>query len=86
MVAKHVRGRRRQPATGEPTPSELAAIEAEGRLIAAELAVVDAEAAIAAAGTAVTELERRRLRRANRRVLSVAALMTSGARLGGEAA
>ena len=70
----------------EPSAADLATIEAEWPLIAAELAVVDAEAAIAAAGDVVTELERRRLRRANRRVLSAAALLASGVRLGGEAA
>jgi hypothetical protein len=70
----------------EPSAAELAAIDAEWPLIAAELAVVAAEAEIAAAGAAVTDLARRRLRRANRRVLSAAAMLASGAQLGGEAA
>jgi hypothetical protein len=86
MATKRISALRSQTDLGEPSPSELMAIDAEWPLIAAELSVVDAEAAIAAAGSAVTDLERRRLRRANRRVLAVAALLASGARVGGEAA
>ncbi|MDQ1295507.1 MAG: hypothetical protein QG608_3392 [Actinomycetota bacterium] len=57
----------------EPTPADLDRIENEWPLIAAELAVVDAEIAIAVAGEHVCELDRARLRRAQRQVLQVAA-------------
>ena len=70
----------------EPSAAELTAIEREWPLIAAELAVVDAEVAIAAAGDAVTKLDWRRLRHANRQVLSTAAALSADRRLGGEAA
>ena len=53
----------------EPTAANLAAIEAEWPLIEAELAVVDAEARLLAAGRP-SPLDWRRLRRAQRRVLS----------------
>jgi hypothetical protein len=49
---------------GEPTPSELRAIEAEWPVIAAELAVLDAEIAALQNGPEFCELDRRRLRRA----------------------
>lgn len=52
----------------EPTPAELAAIDAEWPVIAAEIAVVDAEIAAAYAGDSPSELDRRRLRRAQARL------------------
>jgi hypothetical protein len=52
----------------EPTPAELAAIDAEWPVIAAEIAVVDAEIAAARAGDRPSELDRRRLRRAQARL------------------
>jgi hypothetical protein len=59
---------------GEPTPADLAAIEAEGPLLAAELDVVDAYAAIAAYGPSA--LASRRLAVAERRLAEVAAGFT----------
>lgn len=62
----------------EPSPTALAAIEAEWPLIAAELDVVDAECAMARQAR-VSELDRRRLRRARERVVrEVAALAARG--------
>ena len=60
----------------EPTPADLAAIEAEWPLIAAELDVVDAQVSVLLAGERVSELDWRRLRRAEARVLRVAAELT----------
>jgi hypothetical protein len=59
---------------GEPTPADLAAIEAEGPLLAAELDVVDAYAAIAAYGR--DPVASRRLTVAERRLAQVAAGFT----------
>lgn len=53
----------------EPTAAELAAIEAEWPVIEAELAALDAEIRALTAGGRVCELDRRRVRRAQRRVL-----------------
>jgi hypothetical protein len=55
----------------EPTPAELAAIEAEWPLILAELDQLDAEIAELTTGPYMSELDRRRIRRAERRVLEV---------------
>lgn len=53
----------------DPGSEDLAAIEAEWPLIAAELELVNAEVAALAAPSAVCELARRRVRRAEARVL-----------------
>ena len=55
---------------GGPTPAELAAIDAEWPLIEAEMRLVDAEITVLTADRALTELDWRRLRRAERRVLT----------------
>lgn len=58
-------------ASGEdPTPAELDAIEQEWPKIAAELELLDAEISYITAGPAVSALDRRRVRRAQRRVLA----------------
>jgi hypothetical protein len=56
----------------DPSPADLAATEREWPLIAAELELLDAEIAYINAGPAASELDRRRVRRAQRRVLKVA--------------
>lgn len=53
----------------EPTAADLAAIEAEWPQIAAELDVLDAEIAELISGPYMSEIDRRRTRRAERRVL-----------------
>ncbi|MCM4084892.1 DUF6284 family protein [Paractinoplanes hotanensis] len=53
----------------EPTPAHLAAIEREQRLLEAEIALVDAEIRFLTAEPAPTQLDWRRLRRAQNRVL-----------------
>ncbi|GAA0573367.1 hypothetical protein HPO96_17440 [Kribbella sandramycini] len=53
----------------DPTPADLAAIEAEWPQIAAELDVLDAEIAELTNSPYMSELDRRRVRRAERRVL-----------------
>ena len=55
----------------EPTATELAAIEREWPLIEAELMLLDAEIAHIVAEERVFELDRRRVRRAERRVLDM---------------
>ncbi len=62
----------------EPTPAELAAIEAEWPLIEAELAVLDAQIARLAAAEQVCELDRRRVRRAEHRTLTVRRFVAAG--------
>jgi len=52
-----------------PSEAELAEIELEWPLITAELELVDAEIRLLTADSAPTELDWRRLRRAERRVL-----------------
>jgi hypothetical protein len=54
----------------EPTAAELAEIEQEWPLIAAELELLDAEISYITAGPAASVLDRRRVRRAQRRVLA----------------
>ena len=54
----------------EPTAAALAAIEAEWPLIDAELAVLDAEIRALAVAGGPSPLDRRRLRRAERRALA----------------
>ena len=55
----------------DPTPADLAAIDNEWPLIAAELDLLDAEIAFINAGPQASVLDRRRVRRAERRVLEV---------------
>jgi hypothetical protein len=55
----------------EPTPADLAEIEREWPLLAAELELLDAEIASINAGPAASVLDRRRVRRAQRRVLEI---------------
>jgi hypothetical protein len=57
----------------EPSPFDLAEIEAEWPLIEAELALLDAEIRIVCASGGGSVLDWRRLRRAERRVLREAA-------------
>ncbi|MEU4239779.1 DUF6284 family protein [Actinoplanes sp. NPDC026619] len=66
----------------EPTLADLAAIELEEPLIRAETDLVDAEVGMlhAADRGGPTKLDRRRLRRANRRVLYVALTLAFGRR------
>jgi hypothetical protein len=54
-----------------PSAAELAAIEQEWPLVAAELDLLDAEISFITAGPAASVLDRRRIRRAQRRVLAV---------------
>ena len=60
----------RQDVTG-PSAAELAEIEREWPLIAAELDLLDAEITALSAEGCVSKLDRRRVRRAERRVLEV---------------
>jgi len=61
------------PVSGdEPTPADLAEIELEWPLIAAELLLLDAEITYQNAGPNASALDRRRVRRAERRVLAIA--------------
>jgi hypothetical protein len=55
----------------DPTPADLAAIEREWPLIAAELDLLDAEISYVNAGPAASTLDRRRIRRAEHRVMEV---------------
>jgi len=55
----------------EPSAADLAGIELEWPLIAAELDLLDAEIAFITAGPYASVLDRRRIRRAERRVLEV---------------
>lgn len=60
------------PEFGEgPSAAELAEIEREWPLIAAELDLLDAEIAVLSVEGRVSVLDRRRVRRAERRVLEV---------------
>lgn len=56
----------------EPTAADLAAIDIEWPLIAAELDLLDAQIASLSAGPNLSVLDRRRVRRAEQRVLAVA--------------
>ena len=58
-------------ASQEPSAADLAGIEQEWPLIAAELDLLDAQIAFINAGPYASVLERRRVRRAERRVLEV---------------
>jgi hypothetical protein len=53
----------------EPTDADLDAIEREWPVIEAELELLDAEIAVLVAGALVSSLDRRRVRRAIRRLL-----------------
>jgi hypothetical protein len=55
----------------DPSAAELAAIEQEWPLIAAELDLLDTEIALITAGPLASVLDRRRVRRAEHRVLAV---------------
>lgn len=55
----------------DPSPADLEAIEREWPLIAAELDVVNAQIAQLTAGPFASDLDWRRIRRAERRVLAV---------------
>lgn len=59
------------PRSENPSADELGEIEQEWPLIAAELDLLDAEIAYITAGPAASVLDRRRVRRAERRVLTV---------------
>ena len=59
----------RDPMPEEPTPAHLDAIEREQRLLEAELALVDAEIRFLTAQPKPTQLDWRRLRHAQNRVL-----------------
>jgi Flp pilus assembly protein TadB len=60
----------REPLDAEPTSTELDAIEAEWPLIAAELELLDAQIVMLIAGGHATTMDRRRVRRAEHRVLT----------------
>ncbi|PPK98034.1 hypothetical protein CLV92_102187 [Kineococcus xinjiangensis] len=68
----HTPDRRIERRTEEPTASDLRAIEAEWPLIAAEVELVNAEVAALSAPSAMSELARRRVRRAEGRVVEEA--------------
>ncbi|GAA3597859.1 DUF6284 family protein [Kribbella ginsengisoli] len=55
----------------DPSPAELAAIEREWPLIEAELDLLDAEISYINAGPAASALDRRRVRRAEHKVLEI---------------
>lgn len=55
-----------------PSVRDLAAIEREWPLIESELALLDAEISFITAGPAASEIDRRRIRRAEHKVLKVA--------------
>jgi hypothetical protein len=54
----------------EPTTADLDAIEAEWPVIEAELAILDAEIAVLSTAGGPSPMDRRRLRRARRRLLA----------------
>jgi hypothetical protein len=60
----------------EPTTADLDAIEAEWPVIEAELAVLDAQIAALTAPGGPSQLDRRRIRRARRRLLATIARQT----------
>ncbi len=62
----------------EPTAADLAAIESEWPLIAAELDLLDAEIALVNASPYASVLDRRRVRRAEHRVLAVSRELACG--------
>jgi hypothetical protein len=62
-------------AEAEPSSAELAAIESEWPLIEAELAMVDAEVRLLSSSGGPSPLDWRRLRRAEARVMRLAAEM-----------
>ncbi|MEO3747140.1 DUF6284 family protein [Plantactinospora sp. B5E13] len=59
----------------EPTPADLAAIDREWPLIEAELALLDAEITALYADGGPSPLDRRRIRRAEQRVMRAAAAL-----------
>ncbi|MEU4193158.1 DUF6284 family protein [Kribbella sp. NPDC026611] len=58
-------------ASQEPSAADLAVIEQEWPLIEAELDLLNAEISVFNAGAAMSALDRRRVRRAERRVMTV---------------
>jgi len=58
------------PSTQEPSPADLAAIDAEWPAIDAEMALVDAEIRVLTAAGGPSSLDWRRLRRAEHRALT----------------
>ncbi len=69
----------RQRDREEPSPAELADIEREWPLIDAELAVLDAQIAALSGAGGPSQLDWRRLRRAEHRVLSARLRLTAQA-------
>jgi hypothetical protein len=67
----------------EPTATDLAEIDQEWPLIAAELDLLDAQIAFINAGPAASVLDRRRVRRAERRVLAVKRQLATAEEFGG---
>ncbi|AVT32464.1 hypothetical protein C6361_26745 [Plantactinospora sp. BC1] len=63
--------------TDEPTPADLDAIEAEWPLIDAELSLLDAEIRALYSDGGPSPLDRRRIRRAEQRVMRMAATLGS---------
>jgi hypothetical protein len=59
------------PLVAGPTPNDLQAIEAEWPVIAAELELLDAQLLLIMAGGQASGLDRRRVRRAARRLLAI---------------
>jgi hypothetical protein len=70
----------------EPSPAELAAIEAEWPLIAAELDLLDAQIAVLSLEGAAGSLDWRRIRRAEHRVLATRQALTDAGRAAAESA
>jgi hypothetical protein len=60
-----------------PSAAELAEIEQEWPLIAAELELLDAEISCITAGPAASVLDRRRIRRAQRKVLAAGRVLAA---------
>ena len=67
-------------ADGEPTATDLDAIEAEWPVIAAELDLLDAEIALLTAEGRASVLDHRRIRRAEHRVLAAGRMDASDLR------
>jgi hypothetical protein len=65
------RNHRADPLDAGPTPIDLQAIEAEWPVIAAELELLDAQLLLIIAGGHASTLDRRRVRRAARRLLAI---------------
>ncbi|MEV8377835.1 DUF6284 family protein [Kribbella sp. NPDC056861] len=68
----------------EPTAADLAKIEREWPLIAAELDLLDAQIAFINAGPSPSAIDRRRVRRAARRVLAASNELADTSKTGAE--